>query len=63
MKALRRLGARVRNLGNRRGDRRLREEMEEYIEVQIETNLRAGLFPTEARRRVVRNQREFAGVS
>ena len=51
MRALRRLLARIRNMTtNRRGDARLREEMEAHLAMQAEENLRAGMTPEEARR-------------
>ena len=34
----------------RRGDERLREEMEEHLAMQTEANIRAGMPPEEARR-------------
>src|SRR5579862_3687302 len=47
----RRLAARIRNfVTNRRGDTRLREEMEAHLALQTEENLRAGMSPEEARR-------------
>jgi putative ABC transport system permease protein len=54
MRAFRRLLARIRNLATRRrGDARLREEIEQHLALQTEENLRAGLPPTEARRQAV----------
>lgn len=51
MSALRRFLARIRNLVvNRRGDARLREEMEQHLALQTEDNLRSGLPPSEAQR-------------
>ena len=51
MRTLLRLFARVRNFAtNRRGDARLREEMEAHLAMQTEENLRAGMAPEEARR-------------
>ncbi|HKO10796.1 MAG TPA: ADOP family duplicated permease [Acidobacteriaceae bacterium] len=37
-------------MANRRGDERLREEMEAHLAMQTEQNLRAGMSPEEARR-------------
>jgi macrolide transport system ATP-binding/permease protein len=54
MRALNRLFARVKNFGSgRRGDERLREEMEEHIALQMEENVRAGMTEQEARRQAV----------
>ncbi len=54
MSALSRFLARLRNFAiGRRGDRRLREEMEEHVALQTEENLRAGMLPAEARRRAL----------
>lgn len=54
MRALRRLFARLRNFATgRRGDQRLREEIEEHLALQTEENLRAGMPPAEARRRAL----------
>ena len=51
MRALNRLLARIRNfLSGQRGDRRLREEIEEHLAMQTEENLRAGMSPQEAHR-------------
>ena len=51
MRALSRLFARLINFAvNRRGDERLREEMESHIASQTEENIRAGMSPVEARR-------------
>lgn len=51
MGALKRTFTRVRNFAaNRRGDARLREEMEQHLALQTAENLRAGLPPVEARR-------------
>ncbi|HEX4757659.1 MAG TPA: ABC transporter permease [Terracidiphilus sp.] len=51
---LNRLFARVWNFGfGRRGDERLREEMEGHVAMQAEENVRAGMTPTEARRRAL----------
>ena len=54
MRILNRLFARVWNFGfGRRGDERLREEMEGHVAMQAEENVRAGMTPTEARRQAV----------
>ena len=51
MKPLKRLFARVRNFASkRRGDERLREEMEEHLALQTEENIRTGMTLAEARR-------------
>jgi hypothetical protein len=51
MRVLRRLVARLANfVTGRRGDQRLREEMEEHLAMQTEENLRTGMSPAEARR-------------
>jgi macrolide transport system ATP-binding/permease protein len=51
VRPLRRCLARIRNLvTGRRGDARLREEMEQHLALQAEENLRAGMPPAEARR-------------
>jgi len=51
MKALNRLFQRFRNLATaRRGDQRLREELESHLAMQAEENLRAGMPAEEARR-------------
>src|ERR1700724_1297062 len=51
MKPLKRLFARVRNFTTkRRGDERLREEIEEHLALQREENIRAGMTSAEARR-------------
>ena len=51
MRALKRLLARMGNFAaRRRGDARLREEMEEHLAMQTEENLRAGMSSAEARR-------------
>ena len=51
MKPLKRLFARVRNFTTkRRGDERLREEIEEHLALQTEENIRAGMTSAEARR-------------
>jgi putative ABC transport system permease protein len=54
MRILNRLFARVWNFGfSRRGDERLREEMEEHLAMLAEENVRAGMTPIEARRQAV----------
>jgi predicted permease len=54
MRALKRLLARLRNSAtNRRGDERLREEMQTHVAMQAEENIRAGMPPAEARRQAV----------
>jgi hypothetical protein len=51
MRVLRRFLARLANfVAGRRGDQRLREEMEEHLAMQMEENLRSGMSPAEARR-------------
>ncbi len=51
MKPLKRLFARVRNFTTkRRGDERLREEIEEHLALQTEENIRAGMTSAAARR-------------
>lgn len=51
MRAVRRIAARVRNFaGGRRGDVRLREEIEAHLAMQEEENLRAGMSLEEAHR-------------
>jgi hypothetical protein len=51
MRALDRLLTRLGNvIARRRGDRRLREEMESHLAAQTEENLRAGMTPEEAHR-------------
>jgi cell division septum initiation protein DivIVA len=51
MRALVRLLSRIRNLGAaRRGDQRLREEMDQHLAMQTEENLCSGLPSEEARR-------------
>jgi hypothetical protein len=48
---MRRLIARFQNLATgRRGDERLREEMESHLALQTDENIRAGMAPEEARR-------------
>lgn len=54
MRLLRRLLARTRNFATfRRGDERLREELEQHLALQTEDNLRAGMAPAEARRQAM----------
>ncbi|HEX3985182.1 MAG TPA: permease prefix domain 1-containing protein [Acidobacteriaceae bacterium] len=54
MRPLHRLGARIANLAfRRRGDDRLREELESHLALQTEENLRAGMPPAEARRQAL----------
>lgn len=54
MRALKRLWARVRNVATgRNGERRLHEEMEEHLAMQMEEDIRTGMAPEEARRRAV----------
>lgn len=54
MRMLNRLFARVRNFSlGRRGDARLREEMEGHVAMQAEEHVRAGMTPTEARRQAL----------
>jgi predicted permease len=51
MRALNRLFTRLLNFAaRRRGDERLREEMESHLAIQTEENIRAGMSPEEARR-------------
>jgi predicted permease len=51
MRALKRILRRMWNFAaNRRGEERLREEMEQHIAIQTEENIRAGMTPLEARR-------------
>lgn len=51
MRALNRFFSRLGNFSSgRRGDERLREEMEEHLAMQTEANVRAGMAPEEARR-------------
>ena len=51
MRALNRLFTRLLNFTTRRrGDERLREEMESHLAAQTEENIRAGMTPAEARR-------------
>ena len=52
MRALNRCFARIRNfVTGRRGDERLREEIEQHLAMQTEENIRAGMSPEEARRK------------
>src|SRR5580700_2620453 len=54
MRVLRRFLARFANFAIRRKtDQRLREEMEDHLELQTAENLRAGMTPAEARRQAV----------
>ncbi len=54
MRTLKRLVARIWNFSaGRRGDARLREEIEGHIAMQAEDNARAGMPPAEARRQAV----------
>lgn len=54
MRFVKRLFARVRNSAvNRRGDDRLREEIQAHLAMQTEENIRAGMASAEARRRAV----------
>ena len=54
MRALKRLFARIGNFATRRrGDQRLREEMQEHLALQTEENIRSGMTPAEARRQAV----------
>src|SRR5437588_9400159 len=51
MKGLNRFLARLWNLTpGRRGEERLREELEQHLDLQTEENIRSGLPPEEARR-------------
>jgi putative ABC transport system permease protein len=50
MRTLRRLFRRLMNLAMRRGDQRLREEIDHHIALQTEENIRASMSPAEARR-------------
>jgi len=51
MKTIKRLLVRLRNIATgRRGDQRLREELEEHVAMQTEENVRAGMSPEQARR-------------
>ncbi|HTW46716.1 MAG TPA: permease prefix domain 1-containing protein, partial [Acidobacteriaceae bacterium] len=54
MRFLKRLISRLRNFATRRrGDQRLREELEEHLTLQTAENMRSGMTPTEARRQAV----------
>lgn len=54
MKTLNRFLIRLRNLvTGRRGDPRLREELEVHVALQTEENIRAGMPATEARRQAL----------
>ena len=54
MRTLKRLVARIWNFSaGRRGDARLREEIEAHIAMQAEDNMRSGMPPAEARRQAV----------
>lgn len=54
MRVLRRLFSRSVNFtANRRGDRRLREEMQAHLAMQPEENVRAGMAPAEAHRQAL----------
>jgi putative ABC transport system permease protein len=54
MRILNRLFARMWNFGlGRRGDDRMREEMEGHVAMQAEENVRAGMTPVEARRQAI----------
>jgi predicted permease len=54
MRILNRLFARMWNVGlGRRGDDRMREEMEGHLAMQAEENVRAGMTPVEARRQAI----------
>ena len=54
MRTLERLFSRIRNLIlRRRGDERLREELDAHLALQTEENIRAGMQPAEARRQAV----------
>src|ERR1700751_1978012 len=60
MRAIKRFLTRLGNfLTRRRDDARLREEIEEHLDLQTEENIRAGLSPAEARRQAVL---KFGGV-
>src|SRR3954466_3895202 len=55
MRILNRLFARMWWTGlGRRGDDRMREEMEGHVAMQAEENVRAGMTPVEARRQAIR---------
>ena len=54
MRFLKRLISRLRNFATRRrGDQRLREELEEHLTLQTAENMRSGMTRTEARRQAV----------
>jgi putative ABC transport system permease protein len=54
MRLLRRLWIRISNFSSRRsGGRRLREEIEQHLYLETESNLRAGMTPEEARRQAI----------
>ena len=54
MRSIRRLWKRTLNFGQgNRGDRRLREELEQHIALQTEENIRAGMTAAEARRQAI----------
>jgi macrolide transport system ATP-binding/permease protein len=53
MRRLMRFLTRAANFASRRGDRRLREEMEEHLALQTAEYVRAGMTPDEARRQAV----------
>ena len=60
MRTLKRFFSRTRNLMlRRRGDERLREEMEQHIAMQTDENIRAGMSFAEARRQA---RLKFGGV-
>jgi hypothetical protein len=60
MRALSRLITRLNNLAaRRRGDERLREEMESHLAARTEENVRAGMSPGEASRQA---RMQFGGV-
>lgn len=54
MRSIQRFFRRLRNFASARtSERRLREEVEQHLALQTEENLRAGMSPTEARRRAM----------
>jgi hypothetical protein len=58
MRALKRIFTRLRNFATgRRGDERLREEMEQHLAIQTEENIRAGLLLYGAAHRRNRSER------
>ena len=60
MRTLNRFFTRLLNFTSmRRGDERLREEIESHIAIQTEENIRAGMTPEEARRQA---RLKFGGV-